>query len=121
MGIILPYGLEYQMKQNDSFAEKLFKGIANLDDLAKTSKDSYKQKVIDDIKQIQTVMASQYGNLSYSAKFFSNDISGVKLIDRNSEIIMKAIAKKPTALFLPCCTTVLCGKYSLSINHNIIN
>jgi len=58
MGIILPYGLEYQMKQNDSFAEKLFKGIANLDDLAKTPKDSYKQKVIDDIKQIQTVMAS---------------------------------------------------------------
>ena len=58
MGIILPYGLEYQMDKNASFAEKLFQAVADLDTLAKTSKSNYKQKVIDDIKQMQTEMAS---------------------------------------------------------------
>jgi len=58
MGIILPYGLEYQMNKNQSFATKLFEAVADLDELAKTSKSAYKQKVIDYTKQIQSVMAS---------------------------------------------------------------
>ena len=58
MGIILPYGLEYQMNKNQTFAEKLFKAVADLDELAKTSKSAHKQKVIDYTKQIQSVMAS---------------------------------------------------------------
>jgi len=58
MGIILPYGLEYQMNKNESLAEKLFQGIADFDDLSRTAKSSYKQKVIDFIKKIQTEMGS---------------------------------------------------------------
>ena len=58
MGIILPYGLEYLINKNESFAEKLFQAVANLDDRAKTSKSAYKQKIIDDIKQIQSEMAN---------------------------------------------------------------
>jgi alcohol dehydrogenase len=58
MGIILPYGLEYQITKNESFAEKLFQAVADFDDLAKTSKSTFKQKVLDHIKQFQSEMAS---------------------------------------------------------------
>jgi alcohol dehydrogenase len=58
MGIILPYGLEYKINKNESLADILFQAVADLDDLAKTSKSAYKQKIIDHIKQIQSEMAS---------------------------------------------------------------
>jgi alcohol dehydrogenase len=58
MGIILPYGLEYKISKNASFANKLFQAIAKMDDLSKTPESAYKYKIIDYIKEIQSKMAN---------------------------------------------------------------
>ncbi|ETR69939.1 MAG: Alcohol dehydrogenase [Candidatus Magnetoglobus multicellularis str. Araruama] len=58
MGIILPYGLEYQMQKNDTCASQLFHAIADLQDRGKTPASVYRQKIIDYIKSLQSEMAS---------------------------------------------------------------
>ncbi|KPA11718.1 iron-containing alcohol dehydrogenase family protein [Candidatus Magnetomorum sp. HK-1] len=58
MSIILPYGLEYQLKKDDSLITKIFHATHDFDERAQTSASAQKQKTISFIKKLQNNMAN---------------------------------------------------------------
>jgi len=105
MGILLPYGLEYQLQNDKTSSSKLFHAVDNFDQRAKTSPNAYKQKVIDYIKSLQNEIANAT-NDAIPKTFQQTEISksslpaiAQKAIDNGLNIDKEACIKVLTAAY----------------------